>query len=166
MLCVPSDQKPRFVAKTIPNCPSHLKNYLQGDSRTYTPRIQRSHRVSALSIINCKLCHANRCYKHILSTYNIHLSGALLSSLADITCKGWHALHQTRRDTYGENYAQIKTLIRTGSPASFADRLVYFASNFSPTTPVNSALSPGFYDTTQVSLDLAFSNISALDTFL
>ncbi|KAF9789454.1 hypothetical protein BJ322DRAFT_1000873, partial [Thelephora terrestris] len=124
-------------------------------SRTCTPRIQSSHRVPELSLINCKSCHANRCYKHILSTYNTHSSGALLTRLSDDSSKMWHSLHQLRRDSYTEGYAWTKEMIRTGSPAPLADRLVYFASNFSA-TPINRALFAGFYDAIAVSFFVAF----------
>ena len=133
----------------------HSDAYHQGDSWTCTLRTRPSHRVPELTLINCKLCHAGRCYKHILSTYNIHSSGALLARLADGTSKTWHSLHQARRDAYTENYAWIKEMIWTGSPAPLADRLVYFASNFSA-TPVNRALSAGFYDAAEV---VSFSDL-------
>lgn len=141
----------------------HLNVHLQGNARACTLRTRPSHRVPEPTLINCKFCHAGRCYKHILSTYNVHSSEALLVSLADNTGKTWHALHQSKRDAYGENYAWIKTMVRMGSPASLTDRLVYFASNFSSTTPINQAVSPGFYDTPEaVSLFVVFWDTSQL----
>ena len=161
LLCAPSDQKSWFVPGTTLSHPSHPNICHQGNLRACTPRTRPSHRVPELSHINCKLCHAGRCYKHILSTYNDHSSEALLASLADNTSKEWHTLHQLKKEAYGGNYAWIKTMIRTGLPVSLTDRLVYFASNFSSIMPINHAVSPGFYDPAEVvSLSVVFLETS------
>ncbi|KAF9642434.1 hypothetical protein BDM02DRAFT_3193270 [Thelephora ganbajun] len=106
-----------------------------------------SHRVSKFSVINCLRCHANCCYKHILSTYHVHLAQALKADLADATSTLWHNLHKEMKDTYATKYPQLRVAIRNGSRYPLGHCLAYYALNYAPTTPLNQAVSLGFYDT-------------------
>ena len=96
--------------------------------------------------MNCKGCHANRCYKHILSTYSIHSSTALIAHLADGNSATWHRVHRDIRDEYAKEYPLLKTAIKHGMPYPQRHRLAYYASEFSANTPVNKATRLGFYD--------------------
>lgn len=115
--------------------------------RTCSIQLAPSHRVSKFSVINCRGCHANRCYKHILSNYHVHPAQALKADLADPTSTLWHNLHKEMRDTYAKNYPQLRVAVRAGSNYPLVHRLVYYASNFAPTAPLNQAVTVGFYDT-------------------
>lgn len=94
--------------------------------------------VSPSSLINCKKCHAAKCFRHILSG-NVHSSEALLASAADSDSTTWHQIHQIARQRSVPSRLQEE-------PVGMAERLVYFASNFSSTLPVGSEASVGFYD--------------------
>jgi hypothetical protein len=96
--------------------------------------------------VNCKGCHASRCYKHILSTYSIHSSVALIAHLADDASATWHTIHRDVRDEYGRDYPLLKAAIRHGRPYPRGHRFAYYASEFAVATPINEATCLGFYD--------------------
>jgi len=106
-----------------------------------------SHRVPKLSVIFCRRCHANRCYKHILSTFHVHPAQAVKVDLADSTSTLWHNFHKEMRDTYTTNYSTLMVAVRAGSSCPLNHRLAYYAEEFVPTTPLNQAVTLGFYDT-------------------
>lgn len=98
-------------------------------------------------MIKCERCHANRCYGHILSTYNIHSIQALDTHLVDDASATWHQLHQDAKVTYEGDYSQLRAAVRDGLPYGLAHRLTYYASNFSPDKALNENVVLGFYDT-------------------
>ncbi|KAF9647382.1 hypothetical protein BDM02DRAFT_3129802 [Thelephora ganbajun] len=132
------------VAKAL--CEIRAKS-TQSVERSCSIQPAPSHHVSKFSVINCLHCHANRCYKHILSTYHVHSTQALKADLADATSTLWHNLHKEMKDTYATKYPQLRVAIRNGSCYPLGHRLAYYASNYAPTTPLNQAVSLGFYDT-------------------
>ncbi|KAF9777832.1 hypothetical protein BJ322DRAFT_1114761 [Thelephora terrestris] len=105
-----------------------------------------SHRVPKSLIINCQGCHANRCYKHVLSTYHIHSAQALRAVRADTTSTLWHNLHKEMKSTYPKNYLQLKAAVKNGLKYPLVNRLAFYASNFAPAAPLNQAVALGFYD--------------------
>lgn len=108
--------------------------------RTCTPRNgQRSHMVSPNSLINCKKCHAAKCFRHILNS-NVHSSEALLANAADSDSTIWHQLHLAARQR------DVPSRLTQRQPVGIAEQLVFFAVNFSSTSPVNGETSVGFYD--------------------
>jgi len=125
---------------------THTNRCRQPMERACTLRKTPSHNVPKYSVINCKRCHANRCYKHILSTYHIHSAQALKAHLTDTTSTRWHNLHQEMKDMYTKNYPQLRAAVRDGSNYALSHRLAYYASNFASTTPLNQAVTLGFYD--------------------
>ena len=116
----------------------HLTELQKGITCTLRGK-RPSHTAPHNSLINCRRCHAAKCFWHALDG-NVHSSEALLASRADPNNTTWHQLHQAarRRD--------IPSLQTWGQPVGMAERLVFFASNFSSTSPVNSETSVGFYD--------------------
>ena len=115
-----------------------------------------SHRVPKFSVINCLRCHANRCYKHILSTYHVHSAQALKAHLADNTSAEWHNLHKEMKDSYATEYPRLRMAIRNASSYALVHRLAYYASNFASTIPLNQAVTLGFYDTPDTRIDTVF----------
>jgi hypothetical protein len=97
-------------------------------------------------VIVCRGCHANRCYEHILLTYQIHSAQAIQAYVADATSARWHALHREVKSAYAHSFPQLRAAIRDGSEYKLSHRLVYYASNFASTTPLNQAVTLGFYD--------------------
>jgi len=117
---------------------THLTELQRG--RTCTLRNGRpSHTAPPNSLINCKRCHAAKCFRHTLSG-KVHSSEVLLASAADTDDTTWHRLHQSARRR------NVPSLQTWGQPIGMAERLVFFASNFSSTSPLNSETSIGFYD--------------------
>ena len=96
--------------------------------------------------MNCKGCHASRCYKHILSTYSIHSSVALTAHLADDGSAIWHSVHRDVRDEYAKEYPRLKVAVKHGMPYPRHHRLAYYASEFAVKTPISEATRLGFYD--------------------
>lgn len=47
---------------------------------------------------------------------------------------------------YTSNFPELRVAIRDGSEYALSYRLIYYASNFASTTPLNQAVTPGFYD--------------------
>lgn len=116
--------------------------FLTGFQRgiTCTPRGgESSHTMSPNALINCKKCHAAKCFRHILNG-SVHSSEALLAVSADSCGTTWHQLHKTaRRRDLPSHWTQ-------GQPVGHAERLVFFALGFLSTSPVNGETSLGFYD--------------------
>ncbi|KAF9642821.1 hypothetical protein BDM02DRAFT_3192626 [Thelephora ganbajun] len=108
--------------------------------RTCTPRSgQRSHMAPPNFLINCKKCHAAKCFRHLLGG-NIHSSEALLASVADSDSTIWHQLHLAARQR------NVPSCWVQGQSIGIAEQLAFFALNFSSTSPVNGETSVGFYD--------------------
>lgn len=126
------------------------------EQRACTTRTAPSHSVPKYSVIRCRGCHANRCYKHILSTYHAHSAKALSASLADTTSIRWHNLHQETKDSYTRGYPQLRAAVRSGSSCALSDRLAYYASNFGSATPLNQAVTLGFYDASLDEINTVF----------
>ena len=91
------------------------------------------------SVINCKKCHAAKCFQHILNG-NVHSSEALLATVADSDSTAWHQLHLNARQ---RNVPSRRTSAPT---VDVVEQLAFFALNFSSTSPVNGETSAGFYD--------------------
>ena len=122
----------KYVENAIP------MEYQRG--RTCTLRGGKpSHVVSSNSLINCKKCHAAKCFRHILEG-NVHSSEALLANAADQDSTIWHKLHKNARQrTIPSHDPQRQS-------AAITEQLVSFSLNFSSISPVNSEMSAGFYD--------------------
>lgn len=97
--------------------------------------------------MNCDGCHAKRCYKHILSTYSIHSSTALIMNIVNRSGGTWHAFHQAFKDTFAKDYTQLKVAVKYGMAYPLDHRIAYYATEFAVAAPVNKAVRPGFYDT-------------------
>jgi hypothetical protein len=70
----------------------------------------------------------------------VHSAEALLAKSADIGSVTWHRIHQAaRKRAMPSNQTQ-------GPLLEIAERLVFFAVNFSSEFPVNGETSEGFYD--------------------
>lgn len=70
----------------------------------------------------------------------VHSAEALLANAADTGSVTWHKLHQTARNqVIPSNQIQ-------GSRLGTAERLLFFAVNFSNPLPVNGETTAGFYD--------------------
>ena len=109
-------------------------------SRTCTPRGgEQSHTITPISLINCKKCHAAKCFQHILNG-KVHCSEALLANAADQDSTIWHQIHQTARQR------DIQSCGTQAQPLGIAEQLTFFASNFSSVSPIRSETSVGFYD--------------------
>lgn len=105
-----------------------------------------SHTAPKSSVVVCHHCHSSRCYKHILSVWHVHSAQALRAHLADTTSTLWHQLHKDMKAEYTKDYPQLKARIRGGLGYALVHRLSYYASRFAPMTPLNQAVSLGFYD--------------------
>jgi hypothetical protein len=91
------------------------------------------------ALINCRKCHAAKCFRHILKG-GVHSSEALLAVAADPSGIVWHQLHHAARQRDAPSHWTQGRLV------GLAERLLFFASNFSGTSPVNGETSVGFYD--------------------
>ena len=108
--------------------------------RTCTPRGgKNSHMMPPDSLINCKKCHAAKCFRHILNG-KVHSSEALLANAADSDSTAWHQLHLTAR------HRDVPSRMTQRQPIGIAEQFVFFALNFSSTSPENGETSVGFYD--------------------
>jgi hypothetical protein len=125
--------------------------------RTCTPRRggERSHTMPPYFLVNCKKCHAAKCFRHILDM-NVHSSEAILAVAADPSGIVWHQLHQNARQR------DLPSHWIQRQPVGLAERLVFFASNFSSTSPVNGETSIGFYDGQDLRVWRVFSGVCGL----
>lgn len=108
---------------------------------------QPSHQVDGFTLLTCKGCHASKCYHHILSTFHIHSSQAVLvyhttKSPSDV----WHGHHLDLKHDYLESYPRLLSSMLTGSYHPLKHRLAYFALHFSTGDPTNRNTVRGFYD--------------------
>ncbi|KAF9790994.1 hypothetical protein BJ322DRAFT_419660 [Thelephora terrestris] len=117
-------------------------------TRTCTIRKgQRSHTTQGYALLNCKNCHASRCYEHILSTLNIHSAQAILVYYtAQSPSEAWHKHHVDLRQDYLKSYSTLLSNMLSGSYHPLNHRLAYFAHHFSATDPVSKNTLRGFYD--------------------
>lgn len=108
-----------------------------------TPRQKRpSHQVSQGTYVECKGCHAAKCFMHILEGH-VHASEAILSAASDPGGIAWHDFHQKAKNR------QIRVASEQfpiGTPPTLRTRLVYYAENFAHLLPVKSWMTSGFYD--------------------
>lgn len=63
------------------------------------------------------------------------------------------------KDVYARDYAQLRDAIRDGSDYVLAHRLAYYASNFASITPLNQAVTLGFYDTPDTDTDTVYTTL-------
>lgn len=129
-----------------------FKRLIQGITRTCTVRKgQPSHQVDGHALINCKNCHASRCFQHILSTLNIHSSQAVLVYYStESPSEAWHKHHIDLKHDYLESYPRLLSNMLTGSYHPLNHRLAYFAHHFSTADPVSGNTMRGFYDVDEV----------------
>jgi len=118
-------------------------------TRMCTPRQQRpSHQTPHGAYINCKGCHAAKCFNHILDGC-VHASEAILAASADPESTTWHGLHQVAKNR------QIRVVpgpSGTGGVPQLRIRLVYYALNFACSHPPKSWMTSGFYDVPAASI--------------
>lgn len=115
-------------------------------TRMCMTRTKPSHRVAEDTVVHCSGCHAKRCYKHILSTYTIHSSLALMVHHVHHSSNTWHCFHQDFKDAYAKEYAKLKMAVKHGMEYPLSHLLAYYASEFVPAAPINKAVKLGFYD--------------------
>lgn len=141
---------PTGEAEYIPLIPS--ENPFQEAKRTCTIRNgQPSHQVDGYALLNCKNCHASKCYQHILSTLNIHSSQAILVYyMTESSSDAWHKYHVELKHSYLESYPQLLSNMVSGSYHPLNHRLTYFALHFTATDPVSRNTERGFYDVDEV----------------
>lgn len=100
-----------------------------------------SHPSSTISLVNCRKCHAAKCFFHILQA-SIHASEALLASAADSGSAVWHKRHQEARERGILPLANLPLV----HDLDELDRRVFFARHFSSTSPLEPSMRVGFYD--------------------
>lgn len=90
-------------------------------------------------MINCRKCHAAKCFSHILQA-QVHSSEALLANAADSNSNLWHQFHQTARQRDPVSSDDPMMLLNN------AERLVFCAIKFPNGLALGSSTSAGFYD--------------------
>lgn len=123
---------------------------------TCTPRGGlSSHQAPPDYLVNCKKCHAAKCFAHILGS-SVHASEALLANAADSTGAVWHKRHQEARK---RKISPVASLPRIQEFDSLYRR-AFFAQHFSSTSPLEPSMRVGFYDTPlQGSLSVSFRQV-------
>ena len=108
-----------------------------------TPRGGKpSHSSPPVSLVNCKKCHAAKCFSHVLGGL-VHTSEALLASTADSGNMVWHKRHQEARERKEHQVASLPLV----HELDVLDRRVFFGQHFSSASPLRSDMQLGFYDT-------------------
>lgn len=119
-----------------------LSHMLSQKGKTCTPRGGKpSHPSAPTFLVNCKKCHAAKCFSHILGGL-AHASEALLANAADSESTAWHKLHQEAR----ERKEHPVTSLPLVHGLNALDRRVFFGRHFLSTTPLQSDMQLGFYD--------------------
>jgi len=117
-------------------------------TRMCTPRQRRpSHQAFLGTYIECRGCHAAKCFLHILEGH-IHASEAILFVASDREGVAWHNFHQTAKN---REIRVVPEQFPICHPPSLRTRLVYYASNFARLLPVKSWMKSGFYDVQKAS---------------
>lgn len=110
--------------------------------KTCTPRGGKpSHPSSHISLVNCKKCHAAKCFFHILQG-SVHASEALLANTMESGSAAWHKRHQEARERNVLPLASLPLVHKLDT----LDRRVFFAWHFSSTSPFEAGMCTGFYD--------------------
>ncbi|KAF9642261.1 hypothetical protein BDM02DRAFT_3273532 [Thelephora ganbajun] len=110
--------------------------------KTCTPRGGKpSHPSPPIYLVNCKKCHAAKCFLHILQG-SVHASEALLANAVDSGSTIWHKRHQEARERDTLPLARL-SLVHELDPS---DRRVFFARYFSTASPLEPGMRIGFYD--------------------
>ena len=107
---------------------------------------QTSHPSSPISLVNCKKCHAAKCFLHILGGF-VHASEAILASAAESGSAVWHKRHQEARARKEHPVAFLLSVC----DLNVLERRVFFARHFSSALPLKPGMQLGFYDTHLVS---------------
>jgi hypothetical protein len=141
VLCVQADEIDTVLL-------TFIMRPFQRAKRACTPRGgQPSHQVDGYALLNCKSCHASKCYQHILSTLNIHSSQAILVYYTtESSSEAWHQHHIDLKHDYSESYPRLLSNMLSGDYHPLNHRLTYFAHRFSAADPVNRNTARGFYD--------------------
>jgi hypothetical protein len=122
------------------NCLNHLTLNFKG--KTCTRRKgKRSHSSPPISLVNCRKCHAAKCFSHILQEA-VHASEALLAKATDLKGVVWHGRHQEAR---GRNIPPLAS-VPLVHELNTLGRRVFFAQHFSSTSPLEPGMTIGFYD--------------------
>lgn len=138
-------------------CSSTPRTLTQLDQkpRMCTPRQHRpSHQALHGTYITCKGCHAAKCFTHILEG-SVHASEAILAATADSESVMWHKLHQIAKDRRVE---VVLGSLAVGGVLPLRSRLVYYAANFSCSSPIKSSMKSGFYDIQTASAFKSFNS--------
>lgn len=110
--------------------------------KTCTPRRgMSSHPSHPVSLVNCKKCHAAKCFLHILQG-SVHASEALLANAVDSGSAIWHKRHQEARERTIRPLKSLPLVHELEAP----DRRVFFARHFSSASPLEPGMRVGFYD--------------------
>ena len=132
-----------------------IEHPFQGAVRTCSTRKgqQRSHQTHCYALLNCKNCHASKCYEHILSTLNIHSAQAILVYYTtDSPSEAWHKHHVDLRQDYSKSYPRLLSNMLSGNHHPLNHRLAYFAHHFSTADPINKNTLRGFYDEGEIAV--------------
>ena len=107
---------------------------------------QTSHLSPPISLVNCKKCHAAKCFLHILGG-SVHASEVILASAAEPGSAVWHKRHQEARERKEHPVTDLSSVF----DLDVQERRVFFARHFSSTSPLKPSMHLGFYDTPLVS---------------
>ncbi|KAL5529720.1 hypothetical protein ACEPAG_5705 [Sanghuangporus baumii] len=106
-----------------------------------------THDVPAAGAINCKKCHAARCFKHILD-YGFHVADALKLLLSDASHETWHSKHtKISRKIWAAKTADVLKAEEMGEPCDMRVALVLYAEKFTSCRPTSNKVKYGWYDT-------------------
>lgn len=121
---------------------------LQKDTRACTNRSNRmnpSHPIPYSASLNCRGCHASKCFEHILET-SVHSATAILSVDSDATHEIWHQHHKGSKAKYKSTLPGLLKAIRAGTSWDLGDRLVHAATHYPIARPLSENTKMGFYD--------------------
>ncbi|KAL5532641.1 hypothetical protein ACEPAF_4415 [Sanghuangporus sanghuang] len=108
---------------------------------------QTRHNVPAAGAINCKKCHAARCFKHILKC-GFYVADALMLHLSDGTHEAWHSKHaKISKKTWAAKTVDALKAEEMGGPCDMRVALVLYAERFTSCRPMSNKVKYGWYDT-------------------
>ncbi|KAL5489802.1 hypothetical protein ACEPAI_4634 [Sanghuangporus weigelae] len=108
---------------------------------------QTRHNVPAAGAINCKKCHAARCFKHILKCGS-YVADALMLQLSDGTHEEWHSKHtKTSKKVWAAKTVDALKAEEIGGPCDMRVALVLYAEKFTSCRPMCNKVKYGWYDT-------------------
>ncbi|KAL5511133.1 hypothetical protein ACEPAH_4348 [Sanghuangporus vaninii] len=108
---------------------------------------QTTHNVPAAGAINCKKCHAARCFKHILKC-GFYVADALMLQLSDGTHEAWHSKHaKFSKKAWAAKTVDALEAEEMGGPCDMRVALVLYSEKFTSRRPMSNKVKYGWYDT-------------------